>query len=125
MIPLKSTLIINAASSGATGLGLIAFSELVARLFEVDSTLPFLFTGLFLVVFAVFVFVEGRQRIPRPGWVLIITTLDVLWVLASMALVLSGKFKISSVGEIAIVVVAVWVSAMALLQSRGIKKLVV
>ena len=52
MIPLKTTLIINAASSGATGLGLIILASPVAELFGVSENTPFIGVGIFLILFA-------------------------------------------------------------------------
>ena len=52
MIPLKTALTINAASSGATGLGLIILASPVAGLFGVSETTPFIGVGIFLILFA-------------------------------------------------------------------------
>jgi len=119
MIPLKTTLTINAASSGATGLGLIILAGPVAGLFEVSETTPFIGVGIFLILFASFVFLVGVSKSINPKAVRLIITLDALWVVASLGLVAIASSSISLIGTLTILAVALWVAAMAFLQNKG------
>ncbi len=119
MIPLKTTLTINAASSGATGLGLIILARPIAELFGVSETTPFIGVGIFLILFASFVLFVGVSKSINPIAVRLIITLDTLWVVASVALVAIASSSISLIGILTILAVALWVAAMAFLQNKG------
>lgn len=119
MSPLKTTLLVNAISSGFTGILLAAMPGMAAGIFGVNNTAPFLEAGIFLILFAAFVlFVATRNPIIIKS-VMIVTTLDVLWVIGSIiaALLLAGT--ISTIGIVLIIAVAGWVALMALLQFKG------
>jgi divalent metal cation (Fe/Co/Zn/Cd) transporter len=122
MKSLKNVLLINAVSSGATGVGLIVFARTVADLFGTSQSQAFTGVGIFLVVFAAGVLYEGIQKSPRPLQVYTIITLDVLWVIGSFTIVLPQLFNLSVIGYIAITAVALWVAAMAYLQIREVKQ---
>lgn len=117
---LKNVLTINALTSGATGLGLVLFSKAIAALFGVTNAIPFVGVGIFLFAFAVLVFVESRRNPHQLGSVRTIITLDIVWVVVSLAVVLLQLFSLSTVGYVLITAVALWVAAMAFLQSRGL-----
>lgn len=123
MKTLKNVLLVNAVSSGVTGIGLLGFSPTVAVLFGVPSPLPVSFVGIFLIVFAVFVFIEGRRSVPQVSRVKIIVALDTLWVVASLLIVALQLFGLTTIGYLAIGAVALWVAAMAYLQNNGIKQM--
>ncbi len=110
MISLKNVLLINAVSSGATGIGLVVLAETGAELFGTTATGAVMGVGIFLVVFAAGVLNEAVQRTTRINPVYIIIALDILWVAGS-------------IGYIAITAVAMWVAAMAYLQIRGVKQI--
>jgi Na+/alanine symporter len=119
MLPIKTTLLVNGISSGATGIALIAFADQVAQLFGVQITAPFTLTGLFLVVFALFVISAGLKKIPSRIAVQFITALDIIWVVVSILLVLADGSYMTVVGNGAILAVAAWVALMAVLQSKA------
>jgi uncharacterized protein len=119
MIPLKTTLTINAASSGATGLGLIILAGPVAGLSDVSETAPFIGVGIFLILFASFVLLVAVSKSINPNAVRLIITLDTLWVVASVVLVVIASSSISLIGIFIILAVALWVAAMAFLQNKG------
>ena len=118
---LKNVLLLNAVSSGATGMGLIIFAGFMADIFGLSQLSPFYSTGVFLVVFAGFVLYEGFQKPIRASHVLFISVLDSIWVLTSLVIVLLGLFNLSFIGYSLITGVAIWVAAMAYLQMKGIK----
>lgn len=121
MSPLKTTLLVNAISSGFTGILLAAMSSTVAGIFGVTDTVPFVEVGMFLILFAAYVlFVATRNPISVRN-VMIVSTLDILWVVGSIVAVLLLIGVVSTMGIILIVAVAAWVALMALLQIRGSK----
>lgn len=122
MLTLRNVLLINAVSSGATGLLLVLFSDFFAGLFGIESVSPFLETGIFLLAFAGFVFYEGRKSNINAGRIRLIIALDALWVVASILLLVLQPVTITLIGNLFIAAVAVWVAGMAVLQFRGLRQ---
>jgi hypothetical protein len=123
MKTLKTVLLINALSSGVTGLGLIVSSSLIAQLFGVSATGPFIEVGIFLVAFATLVLFVSRGETQNVNAVRFIIVLDFLWVIASFTIVLLHLFNLSVLGYLLVSGVSLWVGAMAYLQSAGLKQL--
>lgn len=123
MKTLKNVLFINALSSGATGVGLIVFASWIAELFGVNTPAPVMGVGFFLVGFAILVFKESRRSILHIKMIRLIILLDSAWVVTSLIVIVLQLFDLSSVGYFAIGAVAVWVGAMAYLQSSGVRQL--
>ena len=123
MTTLRNVLMINAISSGATGLILIVLPGFVAGLFETSSTRPFVGVGIFLVAFAILVFRASLQNPLRLPLVWLIIGLDSLWVIASLTVISFQLFEISTLGYVFIAAVAGWVALMAYLQFNGAKQL--
>ncbi|NML22936.1 hypothetical protein HHL16_18815 [Pseudoflavitalea sp. G-6-1-2] len=121
MLPLKTTLLVNAISSGFTGILLAAMPGMVAGIFGVNNTVPFFEVGVFLILFAAFVLIVATRKPISIRSVTIVTTLDILWVIGSIiaAMLLAGV--VSTIGIVLIVAVAAWVALMALLQFKGSK----
>lgn len=120
---LKNVLLLNALSSAATGLGMIVFAQSIAELFGVYNSTPFIGVGIFLVAFAALVFSESRHDPQRIASVRTIIILDVSWVVVSMSIVLFQLFGLSAAGYGLILAVALWVAAMAFLQTKGISQI--
>src|SRR5687767_8440239 len=106
MKTLKNVLLVNAVSSGVTGIGLLAFSPTMAILFGVPSPFPVTSVGIFLIVFAVFVFIEGRRSAPQVSRVKVIVALDTIWVVASLFIVALQLFELTLIGYFAMSAVA-------------------
>ncbi|GAB3038773.1 hypothetical protein [Spirosoma pulveris] len=123
MKSLQTVLIINAVSSGATGLLLLAFTNPIAQLFGQSSTGVFTEVGIFLVAFAGFVFYQSRRNSLSVSAVRSIVALDLLWVVASVILLVWPSVELTGLGQAAIAAVALWVALMAYLQTNGLKKL--
>lgn len=123
MTALKNVLLLNAVSSGATGLGMILFPATIATIFGVNGISAIVGVGIFLIVFAGIVGIVSRSKPIGDAAVRFIVMLDVLWVLASVAVVVLQMFALSLVGYLAIAFVAGWVALMAYLQANGLKKL--
>lgn len=119
MLPLRTTLLVNAISSGATGLLLALFPNIVAGIFGVSDTVYFIETGVFLVLFAAFVMYVGTRKSIKIKSVMLVTTLDLLWVAASIVSVFLLSGIVSTIGIVLIIAVAAWVGLMALLQFKG------
>lgn len=122
MITLKNVLIVNALSSGATGLLLVTFPSYAAKIFGLSQSTPFLAVGIFLIAFAAIVFSQSRKNPLQKGWIKFIIALDVLWVLESMTIIAPQMFGLTSLGYLLIGAVAMWVALMAYLQFKGLKE---
>jgi hypothetical protein len=122
MKTLKNVLLINAVSSGATGIGLLVLGKFISGLFGVSQPYAFWEVGIFLIGFSVFVFAEGVKNPPRQNRVVLISILDSTWVLASFVIVGFQLFDLTTPGYVLITGVALWVAAMAYLQLAGLKK---
>lgn len=116
---LPNTLRINAISSGITGVLLLFQSRLSASLFGWNSHLPFLLTGLFLVLFASYVLYQSRRVLKNPGSVRLIIGMDSLWVLASVCVLILFHSRLTTFGSLAIGLVGLWVALMVFLQYRA------
>jgi hypothetical protein len=123
MKSLKIVLLVNALSSGATGLLLILFSPAVADLFGAKQQWPFVAAGIFLLLFSVLVFMQSRKDYPTKGWLKLIIALDVLWVIESAVVIFPRMFGLTVIGYILIGGVAAWVALMAFLQMKGLRRL--
>lgn len=115
-------MLINALSSGATGLLLLFFPGPTADLFGASSQIPFAAVGIFLLLFALLVFIQSRRTPLRKGWVKFIIALDIVWVIESLIILFPKMFGFSFPGYALIAAVALWVALMAFLQARGLKQ---
>ncbi len=121
MKSLRNILLLNALSSGATGLLLLMAARPIAALFDMQITLPFIGAGIFLLLFATFVLLVALKQPLNLAAVKIVTALDIIWVIASLILVVEIHAFISLPGRVIILAVAAWVALMALLQYKGRK----
>lgn len=119
MLPLRTTLLVNGISSGATGLLLALFPSMIAGIFGVSESIYFVETGVFLVLFAAYVLFVGTRNPIRLRSVMLITSLDISWVVASIAAVFLLSGIVSTTGIVLIIAIAAWVALMALLQFKG------
>jgi hypothetical protein len=124
MLSLKSTLVVNSVSSAITGIGLVALAGETAQLFETHDPAPYTEAGLFLIGFAALVGYAAIRKEFSRALVRLITTLDILWMIGSILLILLAGSNISLLGVSAIAAVAIWVSAMAFLQGTGLRRMV-
>ena len=121
MLSLSNILKVNAVSSGATGLLLALFPDIAGAIFDVNTTAPFTETGIFLIVFALFVFIVNIGKPIKLKSVKTIVLLDTLWVISSALVLLVVVPAISTWGSIIIAGVAIWVALMAYLQHTASK----
>lgn len=123
MVTLQNILKINALSSGVTGLALAIFAKFFAALFAVNVIFPFVEIGIFLVAFSIFVYWVSTKKDSNRQLVKSIIWLDSAWVIGSVIAILFLANNISAVGSLLIGGVAIWVAAMALLQSKALHKI--
>lgn len=120
---LKTVLLINALSSGATGILLTFIPHFFTDVFKVKVTTPFLATGIFLILFSSFVFVSALSKPIKISWVRAIIFMDSIWVVASIICVAILYSSISNWGSFLIIGVALWVCLMAYFQKKYIKQI--
>lgn len=125
MTSLRNVLLIDALSSGATGLALVTLASPVSSLFGASGPGAFVEVGIFLLGFAAVTFGESRKGPLRPRMIQLLIALDILWITASVSLVAFGFFNLTVTGYLLISLVALWVGAMAYLKASGLKQLFV
>ncbi|HVK29809.1 MAG TPA: hypothetical protein VM575_15835 [Nocardioides sp.] len=77
--------------------------------------------GLFLVAYAVVVGLYARSSMPtRLGWGIVVGNL--VWVVASLEVALTGAFDLDTAGRAWVVAQAVVVADLALLQARALRR---
>lgn len=119
---LKNVLLINAISSGMTGLLIALNSKLVASIFKVSNTGPIIGVGIFLIIFSLFVLFTAFMHLQDNAWTKIIIGIDITWVLLSVIATALLYSSISMVGSTIILAVAAWVGLMAYLQTKTLNK---
>ena len=119
---LKNVLLINAISSGMTGLLIALNSKLVASIFKVSNTGPIIGVGIFLVIFSVFVLFTAFMHLQDKARTKFIIGIDITWVLLSVIATALLYSSISMVGSTIILAVAAWVGLMAYLQTKTLNK---
>lgn len=112
---LKKVLLLNAITSAFTGLLLVSFSGLTAELFGLNTSPINISVGVFLVVYAMYVIYTALKALSQTRVVIV---LDVAWVLCSAVVLMAYGSKITWLGNLLIVAVALWVGLMAFLQNK-------
>jgi hypothetical protein len=117
---MKKALGINAVFSGGSGIALILLQNPFAEMFEFKTSTPFWIIGIALLFFSLTILYEMKalNRL-RIIW---IVTQDMLWVLASIYLLIVKPFAISRIGNYTIAFVALIVLLMAVNQTRALRK---
>jgi hypothetical protein len=110
MKELKKYLTINGAFSIISGSGMILFSSYPNELFEIDNQYVFPIVGVNLLFFGSFVIYVSRRYLRNKRLINIITSLDALWVLGSLAIIIFELFDLSKSGNIVIGIVAAWIA---------------
>jgi len=120
---LKNVLLVNAISSGFTGLLLTIDAAFFANLFGTPVHAPFVGVGIFLVAFAVGVFAVSRRRDHWRNEVPFVVAADMLWVIVSVVILFLQPFSITWIGYSFIAAVAAWVALMAYLQFTSLRQI--
>ena len=125
---LRLALKLDAAASGAVGVLMLLAAGMV-----VGNERPFVnllgtpvallaSAGLFLVAFAVFVWISGTRRRISGTAARTVVAINALWVLASVAIVATGSFPLTALGVLFILVQAAAVTLFAALQVFGLRR---
>jgi hypothetical protein len=118
---LRFALLADAAASGATGLMMIAGAGLLEGLLGLPTALM-REAGLLLVPYVAFVAYAGtRETISRPA-VQATIAINVLWVAASIGLLMSGYVAPTVLGYAFVIFQAVVVGVFAELQFIGLRR---
>jgi hypothetical protein len=120
---LKNVLLINAVSSGITGILLVLIPDIFAKLFETNKTVPFVEVGIFLIIFSLFVLLTAFKNPIQKNWTKLIIGLDIAWVVASIIATVLLFSLISTVGSVIILAIAAWVGLMAYLEHKTLHKI--
>jgi hypothetical protein len=118
---LRYALLADAVASGATGLLLIAGADLLTGLLGLPVAMM-REAGLLLVPYVVLVaFVGTREAISRPA-VQVIIALNLLWVVGSVGLLMSGYVAPTALGYAFVIAQAIVVGVFAELQFIGLRR---
>jgi hypothetical protein len=118
---LRRVLVVDAVTSGAMGVAMIAFAELFASLLQLPVELVSE-AGIVLLPFAAFVgFVASRPEPTRIA-VWIIIALNALWVVDSIMLLFSGWVAPNGLGYAVVIAQAAAVLVLADLEYMGLKR---
>ncbi|MFW6039851.1 MAG: hypothetical protein ACOC9N_02105 [Gemmatimonadota bacterium] len=109
---LRALLGLDAIASGALGVVLAAASGLLDDASGLPSTL-LVPAGLLLVVFAAFVAYSATRPMPSRASVWAIVEMNVLWVLASVVIVMAGWFSPTTLGSAFVLLQATVVAVFA------------
>ena len=120
---LRKALLGNAALSGLSGLVLIIASGAVAGLLGPDIPASLVVAvGVVCLGFAIAVAAIARPHEPEPLAAVVVTTLDVLWILGSVALLAGFSDRLSTAGFWLVLGQAVIVADFALLQAISLRR---
>jgi hypothetical protein len=115
---LRAALRLDAVVTAANGAAYLALAGPVGDLLGMPAS--FLRAlGAFLVVFAAAVLVTGMSERPAPAAVLAIIALNVIWVVDSLVVLVTGAYDPTTVGSVWIALQALTVAGFAALQLAG------
>ncbi len=118
---LRRVLLLDAVSSGAMGLAMIAFAELLADLLQLPVELVSQ-AGIILLPFAAFVgFVASRSEPARLAvWAII--AINIVWVVDSVVLLFTGWVAPNALGHVFVIGQAAVVLTLADFEYMGLKR---
>ena len=118
---LRRVLAVDAVFSGASGIAMIAFAEVLANLLQLPVEL-ITEAGIVLLPFAAFVgFVASRNEPARVAvWTVI--ALNVVWVVDSIVLLFTGWVAPNALGYSVVIAQAAGVLVLADLEYMGMKR---
>ena len=113
----KLALLADAAASGATGLVMAAGSAPLSELLNIPQPL-LLWAGLALLPFALLVVATARRSVPDRSSVIAIVVVNVLWTIASFAILALLPSAPTLLGMAFVILQSTVVGAFAILQFR-------
>ena len=117
--PLRQALLVDAVASGGMGVLLVAAASPLAPLLGLPVSL-LRAVGLFLIPFAAFLLWVARRADTLHGLVRTIVIGNVLWILASILLLVSGAVSPTGLGTLFVVAQAAAVAVFAYLEYRAV-----
>lgn len=118
---LRRVLAVDAVTSGAMGLAMIAFAGLIANLLQLPVDLVSE-AGIILLPFAAFVGFIASRREPARLAVWIIVALNGVWVIDSIVLLFTGWVAPNALGYVFVIAQAAVVLVLADLEYLGLKR---
>lgn len=118
---LRRALLLDAVATGTTGLLMLAAAGVLQELLQVPGSL-LREAGIILLPFAAVVLHLGTRERPSERAVGTVIVINVLWVLASFGLLVSGAISPNILGYGLIVMQAVAVAVFAELQYVGLRR---
>ncbi|UZR97045.1 hypothetical protein [Chondrinema litorale] len=118
---LRITLKFNAVFSAISGFILAVFAEFIGDLIGLDQNIILMYIGFTLILFATFVFLVALSKTLNKGLVKFIILQDVLWILASIVLLIVSPFSITFTGKILIIGISLVVADFAYFQFRFLR----
>jgi len=117
---LRRVLLLDAAASGGMGVLLLVAADSLGSLLGLPLNLV-RSVGVFLVPFGVFLVWVATRRYALPAITRAIVIGNVLWVIASVWLLVSGLVKPTLLGEVFVLAQAAAVVVFAFLEYRGLR----
>jgi hypothetical protein len=118
---LRRVLIVDAVTSGAMGLAMVAFAELFADLLQLPLDL-ISEAGIVLLPFAAFVGFVASRREPARLAVWMIIALNIVWVVDSIVLLFTGWVAPNALGYAFVIAQAAVVLVFADFEYMGLKR---
>ena len=118
---LRRILLLDAAVSGLTGIGLALFAGPLAALLDLPVDL-LRYAGLALLPFAAGVAWLGAMPVPAAGAVRLVLAINLLWAVDSLAIIALGWVTPNGPGVAFIAMQAVAVAALGGLQYLGLRR---
>jgi len=121
--PLRRALLVDAAASGTMGLVMLLAASPLESLFGLPTSLlrP---VGLFLIPFAAFLVWLAQRADSLRGLVRAVVVGNILWVLASVLLLVSGLVTPTAIGTLFVLAQAAAVVVFAALEYRALLAIV-
>lgn len=120
-VTLKTALLLDATVTGANALAYLAGAAVLDSLLG-PSPAHFVVIGAFLAACTLILAVTGTRRpIPR-GWATFAAEVNIVWAVASVAVVAFGWLDLTTTGEVWTILQALVVAAFAALQLTALRR---
>jgi len=118
---LRRVLLLDALSSGAMGLGLLAGAGALSAILHLPAGL-LTEAGIVLLPFAAFVGFLASREAPARAAVWLVIAMNVLWAIDSIVLLASGWVAPSALGHAFVIMQAAFVGVLAELEYIGLRR---
>ncbi|MFE9653236.1 hypothetical protein [Micromonospora sp. NPDC006431] len=111
----------DALGSGANGVVYVVVAAIFGELFGLPAALLYPI-GVFLIAWAAALFVLAARPMVSRAAVGVVMAVNVVWVVASVELLVAGWFPLTGLGTALVIVQAVAVAGFTVLQFAGLRK---